>query len=175
MNPEQATFLLKEVYLPQARNEQKTTRRVIEAIPADKSGWKPDPKSKSALDLAWHVASSECFFMQGIIAGKYERGEGGAMPASIKTPADIVKWYDENFNKLTAQLAGVKGEDLVRNIDFFGMFSFPGIVYAGLMCNHSIHHRGQLSTYLRPMGSKVPSIYGPSGDEGLPTSTQATA
>ena len=175
MTSEQATFLLNEVYLPQMRNEHKTTRRVIEAVPAEKSAWKPDPKSMSALELAWHIASSECFFMDGIVNGKYEHSGDGSMPASIKTPADVLKWYDENFAKSTAQLARLKGDDLLRMIDFFGMFNFPGIVYAGLMCSHSIHHRGQLSTYLRPMGSKVPSIYGPSADEGMPGSAQATA
>ncbi len=175
MTSEQATFLLNEVYLPQIRNEQKTTRRVIEAIPADKSGWKPDPKSKSAMELAWHIASSECFFLDGIGKGKYERGDGGGMPANIKTPADLLKWYDENFAKSTAQLTRLRGEDLLRTIDFFGMFNFPAIVYAGVCCSHSVHHRGQLSTYLRPMGSKVPSIYGPSADEGMPEPAQARA
>lgn len=174
MTPEQASFLLNEVYLPQIRNEQKTTRRVIEAVPAERSGWKPDPKSKSALELAWHIASSECFFVSGIVKGKFESGDG-SMPASIKTPADVLKWYDENFNQLVAQLGQIKGDDLVRMIDFFGMFNFPAIVYAGLACSHSIHHRGQLSTYLRPMGAKVPSIYGPSADAEMPSSAQATA
>lgn len=173
MNSDQAIFLLNEVYLPQIRNEQKTTRRVIEAIPADQSGWKPDPKSKSALELAWHIASSECFFLNGIAQGKYERTGDGSMPANIKTPADLLKWYDENHAKATAQLTGLQGDNLAAPLDFFGMFKFPAVAFAGLMCSHSIHHRGQLSSYLRPMGSKCPSIYGPSADEGLPTSASA--
>ena len=173
MNSDQAIFLLNEVYLPQIRNEQKTTRRVIEAIPADQSGWKPDPKSKSALELAWHIASSECFFLNGIAQGKYERTGDGSMPTNIKTPADLLKWYDENHAKATAQLTGLKGDNLAAPLDFFGMFKFPAVAFAGLMCSHSIHHRGQLSSYLRPMGSKCPSIYGPSADEGLPTSASA--
>ena len=111
--------------------KHKTTRRVIEAIPADNSGWKPDPTSKSAL------------------------------AASIKTPADLLKWYDENHAKALSQLTQLKGDSLAPPIDFFGMFKFPAITYAGFQCSHSIHHRGQLSSYLRPMGGKVPSIYGP--------------
>ncbi|HEX4595239.1 MAG TPA: DinB family protein [Bryobacteraceae bacterium] len=173
MNPEQATFLLNEIYLPQIRNEHKTTRRVIEAIPCDNCGWKPDPTSKSALELAWHIASSECFFLNGIALGKYERTGDGSMPSSIKTPADLLKWYDENHSKATAELAQVQGDNLATPIDFFGMFSFPAVAYAGFMCSHSIHHRGQLSSYLRPMGGKVPSIYGPSADEGLPARASA--
>lgn len=173
MTPEQATFLLNEIYLPQIRNEHKTTRRVIEAIPADNCGWCPDPKSKSALDLAWHIASSECFFLNGISAGKYEQSGDGSKPASIKTPADVLKWYDENHAKAVSQLTQVQGDSLAKPLDFFGMFSFPAVAYAGLMNSHSIHHRGQLSSYLRPMGGKVPSIYGPSADEGLPARASA--
>jgi uncharacterized damage-inducible protein DinB len=173
MNSEQATFLLHEIYLPQIRNEHKTTRRVIEAIPADNSGWKPDPTSKSALELAWHIASSECFFMNSIARGKFERTGDSSMPASIKTPADLVNWYDENHAKSTSQLAQVKGDNLAAPLDFFGMFTFPAIAFASFQCSHSIHHRGQLSSYLRPMGGKVPSIYGPSADEGLPARASA--
>jgi uncharacterized damage-inducible protein DinB len=146
---------------------------VIEAIPADNSSWKPDPTSKSALELAWHIASSECFFLNGISLGKYERTGDGSKPASIQTPADLVKWYDENHAKAVSKLGQVSGDSLAAPIDFFGMFTFPAVAYAGFTCSHSIHHRGQLSSYLRPMGGKVPSIYGPSADEGLPS--RATA
>lgn len=167
MNHEQAEFLLNHVYLPMIQNERTATRRVIEAVPAEKSSYKPDPKSMTAMELAWHIASSECFFINGVAKGKFEFGEGGKMPESIKTPADVLKWYDENIAKATAGLAALKGEDLTRNIDFLGVFNLPGIAYLGLMSNHSIHHRGQLSTYLRPMGSKVPKIYGGSADEPM--------
>ena len=166
MTPEQAKFLLDEVYLPQIHREHKTTRRVIEAVPAEKCTWQPEPKSKNALDLAWHIASSECFFMNGVVEGKFDPS-GGTKPESVKTPADVLHWYDENFPKATDRLSKLKGDDLVRMIDFFGVFNFPGINYVGLMSNHSIHHRGQLSSYLRPMGSKVPGIYGPSLDEPI--------
>ena len=164
MNPEQATFLLNEIYLPQIRNEHKTTRRVIEAIPEDNSGWKPDPTSKSALELAWHIASSECFFLNAMALGKFERTGDGSKPASIKTPADLLKWYDENHAKALSQVAQLNGDSLAAPLDFFGFFTFPAVSYAGFQCIHSIHHRGQLSSYLRPMGGKVPSIYGPSAD-----------
>jgi uncharacterized damage-inducible protein DinB len=163
MTNEQAEFLLHQVYLPQIQNEHKTTKRVIAAVPADKCDWKPHPDSMGALELAWHIASADCFFINGVVAGKFERG--GSMPESIKTSQDVVNWFDENFAKASAALAGLKGDDLTRMIDFAGVFNFPAIVYVGLMSNHSIHHRGQLSAYLRPMGAKVPRIYGGSGDE----------
>ena len=163
MTNEQAEFLLNQIFMPEVQNEHKTTRRVIEAVPADKSGYKPDERSMSAMELAWHIASSECFFLNGVAAGKFERG--GDMPESIKTPADVLKWYDENFAKAITAVSALKGDALTRVIDFMGAFSFPAINFVGLMCNHSIHHRGQLSAYLRPMGAKVPRIYGGSADE----------
>jgi uncharacterized damage-inducible protein DinB len=166
MTNDQAEFLLQQVYLPQIQNERATTRRVIEAVPAANCEWKPDPKSMSALELAWHIASSECFFMNGVSSGAFNPG-GGARPESIKTPADVLAWYDENAPKASAALGALKGDALTRTIDFHGVFNFPGIVYIGLMSNHSIHHRGQLSAYLRPMGAKVPRIYGGSADEPI--------
>jgi uncharacterized damage-inducible protein DinB len=166
MTPDQAEFLLTQVYLPQLQNERKTTRRVIEAIPLDQSGYRPDPKSKTALELAWHLASSECFFLNAVAAGKFERGDG-SMPESIRTSADVLKWYDENSAKATAAVSSLKGDALARNIEFAGMFNFPAVSYLGFQNNHSIHHRGQLAVYLRPMGAKVPGIYGPSADEPM--------
>ena len=108
MTPEQATFLLHEVYLPQIRNELKTTRRVIEAIPVDKGDYKPDPKSMGSMELAKHIASSEVFFMMGAAHGEFKR-ENAAMADSVKTPADVSAWYEEHANKAAAALAAVSG------------------------------------------------------------------
>lgn len=173
MTNEQAEFLLQHVYLPQIQNESKTTRRVLEAVPADQCNYKPDAHAKSALELAWHLASSEAFFLNGVAAGAFAAG-GGTMPETIKTPADVVKFYDENLPKAIANVSALKGDALTRDINFFGVFNFPAIAYVGLMCSHSVHHRGQLSTYLRPMGAKVPRIYGGSYDEPMqvPARTQ---
>ena len=64
------------------------------------------------------------------------------------------------------RLETTTGADLLRLVDFYGLRTFPAIILLQLILNHTIHHRGQLSTYLRPMGAKVPSIYGPSYDAG---------
>jgi uncharacterized damage-inducible protein DinB len=166
MTPDQASFLLHEVYIPQFRNEQKTTARIIEAIPADKGEYKPDPKSMSAMALAKHIASAEVFFMTGIANGAFSRGDA-AIPDDVTTPQQVSAWYQENFEKAINKLAATKPEDLVKTINFSGVFNFPAIAYSGLLTNHSIHHRGQLSAYLRPMGAKVPRIYGGSADEPI--------
>jgi uncharacterized damage-inducible protein DinB len=170
MTPEQAHFLLNEVYLPQMRNEQKTTQRVIEAVPADKLTYTPDPKSMDAWKLAAHIASSEVFFILGVAKGEFKR-ENAAMPESVKTPAELGKWYADAFENAAAALAGTSGADLVKSVPF-AIFNFPAITYIGLMLSHSAHHRGQLSAYLRPMGAKVPRIYGGSADEPIEATAQ---
>src|SRR5215467_13178196 len=143
MTPEQAHFLLHEVYIPQIQNEQKTTRRVIESVPADRLDYTPDPKSMTAWKLASHIAASEIFFMSGTANGVFNR-EDATIPDSVKTPADLVKWYDESHAKALAKLAATKNEDLVKTVNF-AIFNLPAITYAGLMISHSCHHRGQLS------------------------------
>jgi len=173
MTPDQATFLLKEVYLPQIHNEHPLTRKIIEAIPADKSDYRPDPKAKSAMELASHIASSEVFFMMGVANGEFVRTVA-TIPESVKTPAELLAWYDENFAKATLKLAAAPAEDLVKVVHF-AIFSLPAIAYTGFMLSHSIHHRGQLSTYLRPMGSKIPRIYGGSADEPIDAAAIARA
>ena len=74
-------------------------------------------------------------------------------------------WYDENIKRGVARMAAMTAEQLMTPVEFFGVFNLPAVLYLGFLNNHSIHHRGELATYLRPMGSKVPSIYGGSYDE----------
>jgi len=77
----------------------------------------------------------------------------------------VVSWYDENLRRGVARVAALTPEQLLTPVEFFGVFNLPAVLYLGFLNNHSIHHRGELATYLRPMGSKVPSIYGGSYDE----------
>jgi uncharacterized damage-inducible protein DinB len=162
------------VLLPQIKNESKTTRRVLEAIPAGKSDYKPDPKAKTALELAWHIAHSEVWFLDAVENGEFN-ADAGAMPEDIKTPADIVAWYDTNFAASFDRVSNLSPDKLVKPINFYNVFTNPAILYLNFLIVHSVHHRGQLSTYLRPMGSKVPSIYGGSADEPFEMPTQAAS
>jgi uncharacterized damage-inducible protein DinB len=77
----------------------------------------------------------------------------------------VAAWYGEAFQSNFDRLARLSGEQLVKIIDFRGLFQYPAVTYLQFALNHSIHHRGQLSVYLRPMGAKVPSIYGESYDD----------
>jgi uncharacterized damage-inducible protein DinB len=162
LTPEQATFALRSLTLPVLLNEHPLTRSVIAAIPADKADYRPDPVTRSALDLAWHIASAEHRFLQAAAAGSFDYDS--TRPDTVRTPADVVEWYAERFGRDIEALKEVPGERLVEKIDFRGILHFPAFVYVDIGLRHSIHHRGQLTTYLRPMGARVPSIYGESHD-----------
>jgi uncharacterized damage-inducible protein DinB len=163
LQPEQATFLL-QLALPSLKNEHRITRKIIEAVPAEQGDYRPDSVSMSALDLAWHIASAENFFMDAVAAGEFNFA-GGGRPESIRNAAEVAAWYGEAFQANFDRLTKLSSEQLLKIIDFRGMFQYPAVLYLQFALNHSIHHRGQLSVYLRPMGAKVPSIYGESYDD----------
>ena len=162
LTPDQAKFIL-DTALPSLKNEHQTTKRVIEAIPLDKGDYRPDAISKTALELAWHIVASEKRFLSGIPAGAFDFTPIHR-PESIKDSAGIAAWFDETFAANLKKLEALNGEPLAKMIDFRGMFQLPAAAFVHLALNHTIHHRGQLSMYLRPMGAKVPSIYGESYD-----------
>lgn len=159
----QEAKLIAGFILADYEQERATTRKVLEAVPAGKESYTPDGRSMNALALAWHIASAEKFFLEGVINSKFEAGEPG-VPETIKSVKDVVAWYDSNLPETIDAVKGLSAEALTHEIDFFGMFKAPALNYLSLMLRHSIHHRGQLSSYLRPIGAKVPGIYGPSGD-----------
>lgn len=163
MTVDHAEFLLHDVLLGSLKNEHRTTKSVIEAIPADKSDYRPDPNAKSALELAWHIAVIEIRFLETVLNGAFDMTPR-PRPESIKTPADVAAYYTEGFERNFAKLTQFHGDALVRIVDFRGIFQLPAVSFAQVGMTHSIHHRGQLSTYLRPMGGKVPAIYGESYD-----------
>jgi uncharacterized damage-inducible protein DinB len=163
MQPEQATFALQEVFLPMYKNEHRTTCNIIQAVPVDKSDYRPDDISMTALALAWHIASSEMRFLDSVAAGAFDTSPR-PRPETIQNSADLLAWYQENFQSRMATVTAMSGEDLAKIIDFRGMLQMPAVMMLGFCMRHAVHHRGQLSTYLRPMGAKVPAIYGESYD-----------
>jgi len=170
MNGEQAKAML-QFYLGMIDNEFRATRKVIAAVPQDKCDWCPDSKARTARDLAWHITTSEVWFLEGIINGGF--GMGDAEPTAPKTIDEILSTYDRTFNESLGKLKLLSGEQLAKQLPFFGMSEMPAVAYLNFLFLHSAHHRGQLSVYLRPMGSKVPSIYGGSADEPFQMAAQS--
>jgi uncharacterized damage-inducible protein DinB len=163
IQPDQANFLLQTVFLPGLKNEHRITKSTIDAIPPDKSDYRPDEISRSALDLAWHIVATEMLFMEAVAAGGFDFSPR-PRPDSIKNSEDLGRWYTDNFEKRFEKLTELSPEQLLKIVDFRGMFQLPAVLYLNFVMQHSIHHRGQLSMYLRPMGGKVPAIYGESYD-----------
>src|SRR5580698_271174 len=85
-------------------------------------------------------------------------------PESVKNSADLTAWYADKFASHLETLASLSSEQLVKIVDFRGMFQLPAVMFLNFVLHHTVHHRGQLSMYLRPMGAKVPAIYGESYD-----------
>jgi uncharacterized damage-inducible protein DinB len=144
-------------------NESAATKRVIAAIPAGQENYAPDGKNMTALDLAWHIARAEPFFLNSICEGEFVRRDS-QRPGNLRSAADVLAWYDANLTPALTRAKSLSGEQLAKTIDFFGVTKMPAVNCLLFMVKHGAHHRGQLSAYLRPMGAKVPAIYGQSAD-----------
>jgi len=152
-------------------SEFPATCQVIAAVKNGNRDYKPDPKSRTAWEIATHLAMADIWFIDSILAGAFEWNEEAAKQAQsqFKSADDVVTFYQKTFPEKLKQLRALPGDKLTPPISFFGMMSMPAVQYIGFANNHSIHHRGQLAAYLRAMGSKVPNIYGPSADaEAVP-------
>jgi len=173
MQPDQAK-IFRDVYVATLKFEHTATKRCIAAVPDGKGDYTPHPTNMTATDLAWHLASSEMWFMDGIIKGQYKFDGDSARPEGVKSGAEIADWYEKAFAEHIAGLEALSGEDLAKNLPL-AMFNDAAVTYLSFAIRHSVHHRGQLSAYLRPMGAKVPSIYGGSADEPFEMPAQETA
>jgi len=172
LQADQATFLLHGVYMPGLQNEHRITKQVIAAVPAGKEDYRPDQYARPALDLAWHIASTEMRFLDAVANGEFDLSPQ-PKPESIKNSSDLAAWYEEHFKQRLAKVQGLSAEQLQKIVDFRGLFQLPAVLYLGFILSHTVHHRGQLSVYLRPMGSKVPAMYGESYDSAEAKKAQA--
>jgi uncharacterized damage-inducible protein DinB len=163
MTADQAKFLLHDVYMGTLKNESRTTKKILEAVPPNKMDYRPDPASRSAIELARHIAAADNRFVETVTNGVFDTSPS-MIPENVKTPAQVASWYEERYAKNFEALAKVPAEHLVKIVDFRGMFQWPAVKFLMFGLHHTIHHRGQLSSYLRCMDSKVPAIYGESFD-----------
>lgn len=168
MNADQARLLAQHIAGLMA-SEVPTTCKVLGAVKGDNRDYKPDPKSRSAWDLATHLATSDAWFLDSIINGAFAFDPAAAKEAEaqFKSPSDLASFYQKVIPAKLETIKALPDDHLTRTVDFFGMMKQPAVTFLGLANNHSVHHRGQLAAYLRPMGSKVPAIYGGSADEPM--------
>jgi uncharacterized damage-inducible protein DinB len=157
-----AIFTLHSMYLPTLKNESRITKAVLGAVPGDKSDYRPDPHGKTAMELVRHIANADNVFLEAVLNGQFQAGT--RIPESAKTPGEIASWYEGHYAKNYEALSKATPEQLTKIIDFRGASQWPALNFLMYGLHHTIHHRGQLSSYLRSMGSKVPAIYGESYD-----------
>ena len=157
-----------ESLIAELEREAKSTVRMLERIPKDRLEWQPHEKSMSIGQLAWHVATLP---RNGALGLKEKRREVGQARPSPRTGDDLVGTFRASVAELKAALMETSDETLMKDRFAFTkngepVVSFPliGLVQT-VVLNHSIHHRGQLSVYLRLLNIPVPAMYGTSADE----------
>ena len=151
--------------------EGQTTRKCLERIPEDKYDWKPHEKSMTMIRLATHVAEMTDWVKETIEKPELDFAKMDYKPFEPKNNAELVEFLDKQIAEAIECLKDVPDEQFMenwklRNGDqiYFDMPRFQ--VLRGMVFNHIVHHRGQLSVYLRMNDVPVPALYGPSADEG---------
>lgn len=139
--------------------ESQTTSKVISRIPED-SDYRPDPKSRTAKEIAWQIVCEELMIIEALESGTV------VVPSRPvpDTMRDVIDTYNQQGIEIPARWAALSADRWNGMLDFFGR-ERPAAPMAWGFLFDIVHHRGQLTTYLRPMGSTVPQIYGPSADE----------
>ena len=140
-------------------NESKTTRKVLARIP-EGSDYRPDPKSRTAQEIAWQIVCEEKMIIDALENGTAE----WAPPPLPATAKEVLEAYEQQSAGMEQRWNALPAAKWDGTLEFFGS-QRPASPMAWSFLFDIVHHRGQITTYLRPMGSTVPQIYGPSGDE----------
>ena len=155
--------------LPEFDHEMATTRKLLERAPEDRFDWKPHTKSFSLGDLVTHVATLPAWGVDTLTKTEYDIA-AGQPPAPPASTTELLTTFDKNVAATRSALVGRTDEELLVMWTLMrgdkAIFSMPRVgVWRSFLLSHLIHHRGQLSVYLRLLDVPVPSIYGPSADE----------
>ena len=151
----------RQQFLDAFQRESAITSKVIDAFPADQPDFKPHPKSNSAKQLVW------TFSVEAGVKNQFEIK--GGFPPAPETWEETVSSFRNTREQVISALSQAREEDFAGTVKFFTgpkqMGDVPKAELFWFMLFDQIHHRGQLSVYVRLTGGKVPSIYGPSADE----------
>jgi uncharacterized damage-inducible protein DinB len=166
---------IRDAFLPEFSHEMKTSRKTLERVPEDKAEWAPHPRSMKMGRLAGHIAELPGLISTALSQESLDFRPPGApprVPYVMTTREGLLQLFDKNVSTASAAIAGVSDEALLQTFTLSAggkvIFALPRLaVLRGFVLNHVIHHRGQLSVYLRLNDVAVPSIYGPSADEPL--------
>jgi uncharacterized damage-inducible protein DinB len=162
---------IKDALLPEFDHEMGTTRRILERVPLSEGQWKPHTKSMTLGDLAAHIVEIPDWAGSMIESSSFDvTSNPDYERATYASTASLLSAFDQNVAKTRAKIASKSDAELMESWSLKSgnkvLFTVPkvGVVRSFLM-NHLIHHRGQLSVYIRLKNVPVPSIYGPSADD----------
>jgi uncharacterized damage-inducible protein DinB len=159
--------------LPEVEHEAGTTRKLLERVPADKFGWKPHEKSMAMGRLAAHIAEMMEWLSITLKTEKLDFAPPGGQPMvpfEPKSSAELLAFFDKNVSDAKTGLAKATDQEMFQDWSLLSggqvIFTMPRVAcIRGMIMNHVVHHRGQLSVYLRMNNIPVPAMYGPSADE----------
>lgn len=161
---------IKDGLLAEYDHEMGTTRRLLERIPEDKLSWKPHDKSMSLADLSTHLSSIPQWAGTILNTSSFDFADAPPNPAPKTSRLAVLEEFDAAVRQARAWMDKSDAEYAARwSLKRHGqeLFSLPRVAaFRSFILNHMIHHRGQLSVYLRLTNVPVPAIYGPSADEG---------
>ncbi len=156
----------REQFLQAWEREFQTTMKVMKSYPANKENLQPHGKCPNAKDLAWRMVTEEKVFVNGAITGQFDFVNQPKPPATM---GEIVTAFERNHVENVNKVKKLSDADFNKMVKFFVAPKTMGDMRSGdtlwMMMMDTIHHRGQFSIYLRMADGRVPSIYGPSGDE----------
>lgn len=166
---------IRDSLLPEFDQEMATTRKTLERVPEDKTAWKPHESSMPMGRLAGHIAEMAGFAASTFKGDSFDFAPPGAAPVQptvMTSRKQLLDVFDKNAAEARAAISKASDEELMKTWTLLNggktFFAMPRItVLRSMILNHIIHHRGQLSVYLRMNQVPVPSIYGPSGDERM--------
>lgn len=165
---------ISKMLLPEFDHEMATTRKVLERIPDDKLSWKPHEKSMTLGGLATHLSNIPSWTRNTFEKDELDVAPPGAPPYRLeekKSRREVLEAFDQNVTEARAAIEAATDENWQGKWSLLmtgkTIFTLPRpAVWRGFIMSHSIHHRAQLAVYLRLLDVPVPSIYGPSADEG---------
>lgn len=162
MTTEQALFL-RDFLLQRVEETHLVTMRVLCSIPEMQSDYRPHPWSRSAREMALHIVSTELMLLNGLVRGKFRREEDDDNPLAGMTMMELAEYYDEQFSVAVEKVRKLGVKQLTTYLSFYGVFRHPAVVFLTFLHDHTVHHRGQLSAYVREMGAKISLIKGLDG------------
>lgn len=161
MTSDQASFL-RDFLLNRVEEAHIVTLRVLRSIPDGQCDYRPNPKSRSTRELAWHIVNTELQVLNGIANGSFSRDDETDSPPN--NLSEMAEYYEEHFTDRLESIRKLNPKKLTSYLSFYGVFRYPAVVYLTFLHDHTVHHRGQLSSYAREMGSKISMLKGRNGD-----------